>query len=271
MPAFSITPGFDFGVNDKPTRATLIDQALSLRIIGLTEGEIDPSIPTILFGDVSNDTGALQAASPRATLWNAPNGDLFVVEQSGHQKLWRYEGGWETQRYFVQHQDVPEEPGGPLTIDAGEFGGDEAFIRTTPPDTHHSGSPVMEVFEVRFDGTQSGRCVGITADTPSSSYTRWVGRGLTMTRDPSPGNALAILTSVEYKDDFQLGWGSGGAPAVWYSKQPMTGTLTPKRFQTIHLTPGPDASQESVGLSDTPWRVESLAWNFGLFQWCNRT
>lgn len=94
----TIIPGYDFGVNEAPTREAFLRQARLMKASGL---EID-SIDATLIGLKSGNSGTTNASLPaQGWLWADPEGSLWVETSHGPCMLKRAGGGWESVRYGI--------------------------------------------------------------------------------------------------------------------------------------------------------------------------
>jgi hypothetical protein len=92
----TITPGYDFTVNEVPTRAKLESMTAGMSITGIDISQIDTALVGVKQGDTSTSLPA-----EGWMLRNAP-GQLWVQTRFGRVQLWRgCWGGMETRRFPV--------------------------------------------------------------------------------------------------------------------------------------------------------------------------
>lgn len=180
----TITVGTDFGINETPNNAKFFAQGKSLTISGLTVENFASGVVLIKSDADSGSSGALEATDPPGQLWIDARGDLWVQEQAGPVKLYRYDMGWESRRYFVQPRSgsgLTNQPYRALTVALNsQF---EDFDRGLE-DTDSTGVTV-EMNITKMLTTQNGRYNGILQDTGASTFARWSGRGGTILHDVS--------------------------------------------------------------------------------------
>lgn len=163
--AITIVPGYDFGVNEIPTRLLLERQAKDLQITGIPAANIDGTITAIVYGDTSGVSGGQPTAV--GWIWVDPGGHRNIgISPSGdsqprvNARMWSSQGGWETSRLLT------------------EGGTPQSAI----PDGLHmwaSGAPYT-VSDQRLDMDSSFTTYGMTQVFTASpaTNTRLLGRGL---------------------------------------------------------------------------------------------
>lgn len=260
-----VMPSFDFDVNDTPTRETLIEQAKSLQISDLDLGDIGVDIVPIVVGDDSSATGALvQNVIATGAVWIDPTGTMWVMEQSGPVKLWNYEGGCETRRYFISPGSGlpnPMLPGYSVAQDVG--GPNEDWVRA------FDGSPTTNVLALwqgddeSFDDNDAGRINGILTETCNSGHRRANLRGLTFIRDTVFDSTTFVLVSSLRRNHRLF---RHKTTSSYFKQSFHNTTLDDTRWQGIAAFPGPEASVVSDAAGNHSIRVQFLAYNFGVFQ-----
>jgi hypothetical protein len=103
--AVTITPGYDFTVNEVPTFATVQQMASGLSIQGLTFDNVSATLIGQKTGNTSGGTGSSLPAE--AWMWSAPDGTIWIeaiytdsgVTEKRPTPLWTPYGGWTTSRF----------------------------------------------------------------------------------------------------------------------------------------------------------------------------
>ena len=91
----SITPGYDFGPNETPTRATLQQAAAGLQITGIPVSSLAAGIIAVHI----NDTTAASNLPGEGFLWVDARNNIWGRTGDGDVIVRRYQGGWETNRF----------------------------------------------------------------------------------------------------------------------------------------------------------------------------
>lgn len=135
--ALSITPGYDFTVNETPNTTTVNQTASGLSISGLTLENVAATLIGQLSGNTSGDTGA--SLPQEAWMWASPDGTIWVetmytdsdVTEAVPTPLWSPGGGWHSTRFkyapasgiaiagqgaIVNISDNLAEPNNPLSV-----------------------------------------------------------------------------------------------------------------------------------------------------------
>lgn len=173
--ALSITPGYDYTVNEVPTKAKFEAAAAGLEITGLDLNVISGTIQAILFGDTTGASGGKPPAE--GWIWVDPAGNrnvqfraypgsiapspLSTTDTRADVRMWRAAGGWETSRLLTQ----------------GFMAGDSLFFG------QHmwvQGSPTFRVRDERLDMDVDNTFPFVSAHDVASpaSSARLVGRGM---------------------------------------------------------------------------------------------
>lgn len=101
--AISITPGYDFTVQEVPTELLFKRQAEDLKITGIPASQIEGTITAIVFGDTTGASGAtppavgwiwVDSAGHRNLRVTEPNADVPRVDV----RVWNAHGGYESSR-----------------------------------------------------------------------------------------------------------------------------------------------------------------------------
>lgn len=261
----TITPNFDFEVNDTPTRALLREQALSLQVTDINLGDLDASIVPISAGDESGATGSLvQGSSAVGSLWIDPLGNIWVMEQSGPVRIYSYEGGYETRRYWVTpgegYLPGPMFPG--FGVGAAVGGPREDFGRSFDATTVTNIAAQWKGADESFDDNDSGRLNGMVQETVSSGNRRVSLRGLCIIRDNPGGGSADVLASSLRRNHRVF----RNTNTTTYFKQSFYNTvLDDTRWQGYACFPGPEASVVSAGSGNHTFKVQFWAYNFGVF------
>lgn len=111
--AITILPGYDFSVDEIPTRVLLERMARDLQITGVPAEQFSGTITAVVFGDASGVSGG--QPTDVGWIWVDPGGNRVIgVSPSGdsqpreNARLWNAAGGWETSRYLVRGNAVPD-------------------------------------------------------------------------------------------------------------------------------------------------------------------
>lgn len=107
--ALSITPGYDFGTTEVPRERTVDRWLRYLRVSGVDLGLLDAAINVHLRGEESGLTGSSLAGV--GWLWTDPAGNIWVRSNTGPVKLFRTEGGWESNRFHYINADATRAEG----------------------------------------------------------------------------------------------------------------------------------------------------------------
>lgn len=118
--ALTIKPGYDFGVNEVPTRDTLLRQARKLQITGIGLSLIDATLIA-----QSIQSASSPSLPSEGWLWSDGAGNLWVETTNGQCRAHRAQGGWETRRY--SWSGAATKPGDPGQISGGANGETLAF------------------------------------------------------------------------------------------------------------------------------------------------
>lgn len=158
----TLTPGYDFGVNEVPTRDKFLRMARGLTLGDLSEEVIAADFLTVLKG---SDTASSGGSPDRVgQLWVAPGGEIWLRGNRGNLQLWRANGGWETNRFNFDNT-------GSLGNGAPGFGGTFDSAGDTMPDPRVSPEPT------RYD-TGAGIHIGLQLESGFSGAVRFLGRGV---------------------------------------------------------------------------------------------
>jgi hypothetical protein len=201
----TLIPGYDFSVNEIPTRDTLLRQAKFLRVTGIDISSIAATLLGLRTGNSDSTAASLPAPG---WMWADPEGSVWVETDNGPVKIKRAGGGWESNRYACNVGNSegagPWEPGW-----AAE--GTPADAQAAQTD----GAGLMTVWKLHFQDTADGstwRALGLSAQTADSaiSFPRIVGRGI----------APALVTGTQSAHDMTIrrpGVGRvSGTSNAWY-------------------------------------------------------
>lgn len=268
-----ITPTFDFGRNQVPDNASLIEQALSLTISALGFSDFDANVLTVLTGEDSGVTGeALVTGDATGLMWIDAAGNVWVMEAAGPVRLYRHEFGWESRRYWVQEGSgwggsSPAEPG--VGLRTGTAGESEAFERAQQATTSTDGRVKIEIVEQTLNDNQNGRYHGLMSETGDSGYRRWCGRGGHVFKMVDETSNATWSYDRDIKNNFRMLTANGfPGPITWqhfYYSANFTANIT--RFQGWAMAPmsgtstSTDGSFETLGFRN---RVRLYGWNFGV-------
>lgn len=198
----TITPGLDFAVNDTPTKLTFEAQALSLVVTQLESGDLAAGTLFVKAETDSSSTDALNPNDPPGQLWIDGRGDFWVQDQAGPVKLYRYEGGWESRRYFVRPRTGSGLDGTAFrAITASANAEFEDFGRGIN-DSDSSGV-IFEINETQLGTDDNGRYNGWLQDLGASTFARWVGRGGTKVHHID-FNASTFSTNRDFHNNLRL-------------------------------------------------------------------
>jgi hypothetical protein len=262
----SIIPSYDFGVNAIPTYDTLVQQANSLQVTGLTIRNIiiEGSIFGEIFGDTSGATQALIGNSTaHGTIWCDAQSNLWVMERSGPIKLFRYEGGWESRRAHIEPDAINptyRQPGVTVWIDnigtEGRIA--ENFIREeSPVNTRASGT------QLGFVNTFNSLDIflGLLLETGATGHPRWCGRGGSWLYDQSHvTNTWNKLRDLQ--NNYRL-WRPNASGSEMFRKEYVSVTLAVDRYYGWVMVPGPEATKVSQADGDHIWRIQWMNWYSG--------
>lgn len=259
-----ILPGYDFGETERPTRANLLRAATGLQVLGLQVAQLEGIVIGQVTGTTSGASGALiNNSTPTGMIWSDPQGNIWVMERAGPVKLFRYEGGWESRRLHIIRDSANTgwiAPGvTPWVNNSTSPNIMEDFLRQeAPANSRASGTQIGII-----DEFASGEVfLGLNADTVSSGYIRWVGRGLTWLEDLDAGAAGAINTLTDMQNTFRL-WRPNENGNVTFHKESAQHTLAVDRYYGWICGPSPNASKVSDASGNHSWRVNWAAWLFG--------
>jgi hypothetical protein len=115
MPALEIIPGYDFDAKEVPTRQKLLRQAQDLQIYNIPLSSVAATILSMVFGDVSNTSGATPPGE--GWIWVSPAGDRYFGGVERASRLWQAQGGWESDRFYT----VPDGPANDNSTEEGEI------------------------------------------------------------------------------------------------------------------------------------------------------
>jgi len=175
----SITPGYDFGVHEVPTRETLLRQARNMRVSGIGLDQIDASLVGIKSGTSSGTTSA-SLPSP-GWMWADPGGSLWVETDHGAVKLKRAGGGFESVRWAQSYapEVSPVHPGSPYNSTPADVN------QTEGVNLEAGASESVSMWDALFNNSDNGalsQSLMFNAETMASgvTYPRLVGRGITV-------------------------------------------------------------------------------------------
>ena len=270
----SITPGYDFGVNEIPRAETLLRQVEGMTISGIDVGALDASVVPILYGDTSDATDALQTGSTVGTMWVAANGDIFVQEQAGAVVLSRINYGWETRRiYTYPDSSFPAhiEPGVNMWV-VGNHGPGEDLFREQAG-THSSGAPALSPMDGgSYDDIYDGIGFGVSVqDTCVSGYMRVCHRGLAIYTDKDHTQSNTWSKLRDYQNGYRLSRPHTSLPVQHQIKQYWhAADIAAERWFGWTPHPGRSASKVSDAGGDHTWKKHHLMWVFGTEQRSNQ-
>lgn len=158
----TLTPGYDFTVNEVPTRDKFLQAARGLNLGDISDDVIGANFLTVLKG---SDTAASGGSPDRVgQIWVAPGGEIWMRGNRGNVQLWRADGGWETNRFNFDNSGAlgTAFPGAGGTFDSA---GDTMADPRINPEPN------------RYD-TGSGIDVAIQLESGFSGAVRYLGRGV---------------------------------------------------------------------------------------------
>lgn len=106
-------PGYDFSINEIPTVEKFRQQALGLRVDAsrVADTNVASDMRIHVYGDTSGNSGGSLAGMNNGDIWTAPAGDIMVQTPRAVVKLWKAEGGYETNRWNYDATDGIAKPG----------------------------------------------------------------------------------------------------------------------------------------------------------------
>lgn len=268
-----ITIGLEFGVNETPTKAKFEAQAKSINVTGLDVSNFQSGVVLIKSDPDSGSSGALEASDLPGQLWIDIRGDVWVQDQAGPVKLYRYDMGWESRRYFIQPRSgsgLDETPFRAITATLNSR--HEDFGRGIG-DTDSTGV-ILEMNETAMGTTQNGRYNGVVQDTGSSGFVRWSGRGGTVLHEIDQ-NTSTWSYDRDFKNNVRL-WTLAGAGPISYLKQynSVDFPANQDKYNGYGMAPTAGTSAVSDGNFATNGylnKVQCYAWNYGLYMRGERT
>ena len=105
----TVHAGYDFGVNEIPRKKTLLRWLQNLLVSDIALESISTQLNLFLRGGVSGQTGT--SLSGQGWTWGDPAGNLWVRSDKGPVKLFRVDGGLETNRFAYRENDPDQVPG----------------------------------------------------------------------------------------------------------------------------------------------------------------
>lgn len=148
--AFQITPGYDFTVNEIPTRGKLQQMAAGLSLTGIVAAQME-GVTLIHLKTTADSAVSLPS---NGWMWVDEHNTLWVKTSKGNVRLYRGWGGWESIRY-------PTVPGDSV-FTMPYRGGEKRFLPRTlvVGDSNES--------NIRLRASDNGRVVAVNVDTASS-------------------------------------------------------------------------------------------------------
>lgn len=275
MPA-DLIPTFDFGVHSVPTKATLEQQALSLRIFNLDLGDLASGLLPVIFGFDSQVSGfSLNFGDPTGLMWADQYGNLWIMDNAGPVKVYRYNFGWDSRRYWIQPTAAWAGPTPLLTgfpLSTRSVGESEAFDRFQGATTQTDDRIIVEAAELSMTRGQTGHYHGLLAETCASGYNTWNGRGGHAFRSVDVTSGLTRSYDRDVKNNVRLVGAFGTPnPVVWehvYFSADFDIVSGKQRFQGYVTTPNDFTSATTDGnfaANGFINRVEMEGWNFGIW------
>jgi hypothetical protein len=162
MPSVEITPGYDFGLTEIPTKNKFLQAALGIDIGKIQFEDVDVSLVASYGGEVSGSTGA--SLPGEGYLWTDPAGNTWIETVDGPVRLNRNDGGWESMRWHNNTRLVGQDDARGFGVELEGAGGSENSMR------------FRTIMRSVVGG--SGYIVGIATNTASSGPERIVGKGI---------------------------------------------------------------------------------------------
>lgn len=189
----NITPGYNFSVNEVPTRGLLQTMVAGMSVTGIDVEQISSALATLTLGE----TGATNTGT-EGKLRVDNCGSLWVCVAQGEVKLWRANwGGWETRRIRVGAGQTPwnASPFPPVA---------RGILGTSPVgDT----SPSNVYFQPYVGANAQTNTWKLLETTSSGSYGRILGRGGFL----GAATLANRLGFPDYMDTYQA---AGSAPFI---------------------------------------------------------
>ncbi len=203
----TIVAGYDFGPQEIPNRAKLLQMATGLQVRDLDSDRIPGTFIRTLDGDVSGTSGATLPAI--GWLWADPGGNLWVeqfsiasgaVTNQTSRIIWRAEGGWVSGRWMTLNS-FGSLPGNPFVGVAGAANNTEPAVTFRQEDQGLGGN---------------GRTSFVNMETNTTGAADLIGRGmanygLTTNFQVSASEAFAQQTGIR----------DGGGGGQWWFKANM--------------------------------------------------
>lgn len=169
--ALSVTPGYDFSVNEIPTNLKMRTAALGLAISGVPLSALQSAVIGLLNGETSGVTGASMPS--QGWLWTDPAGNQWVNGASGPLQISRGRGGWESMRWELVTRDIGSamRRGAAVVIQERGAGATETLLQFRT----EGGSQV---------DSQNGFVYGVCPDTAPTGIRRCIFRGGSEVRLP---------------------------------------------------------------------------------------
>jgi hypothetical protein len=232
----TITPGYDFGVNEIPTRDKFLAQAQGMSVGDISSDILDANFLTLLIGDTSGASGGL--LTDQGQLWISPDGSVWGRTGRGDVQVHRAEGGWETNRINFVGDNHGEGAG--WTMD------------DVATNVSLSGDPDA----LRYD-TGAGIDLFITAETTHSGPMRLTGRGVCRYVLES-GKAVSESSFRKHSNQFRI----HGPPvnAFWDNQDFFTSDQQRFVGPALGLPGVPEATK--VSQAGGPFSVEGSVWGY---------
>jgi hypothetical protein len=132
----TITPGYDFGATEIPTRDKLLKQATGLQISGIP----DENLANTLTREIISNTTAASNLPGEGALWCDGRGNLWGCTRWGNVQLRRYGGGSTTRRFEVPPGSITSivRPGnlqslGASNVNDSTFSGALVYVNCAAP------------------------------------------------------------------------------------------------------------------------------------------
>jgi hypothetical protein len=127
MPSVEITPGYDFGLTEIPTKNKFLQAALGIDIGKIQFEDVDVSLVASYGGEVSGSTGA--SLPGEGYLWTDPAGNTWIETVDGPVRLNRNDGGWESMRWHNNTRLVGQDDARGFGVELEGAGGSENSMR----------------------------------------------------------------------------------------------------------------------------------------------
>lgn len=162
MGTIGITPGYDFGTTEVPTRAKFFQQAQGLGITNVQFDDVNQALIASYGGEVSGTTGASMPGE--GYLWTDPAGNTWIETVDGPVRINRNDGGWESMRWNCNTRTGGSiDPRG-FACELEGAGGSENSMR------------FRTIQRSILGGT--GYVIGVRTDTSTSGPGRIIGKGI---------------------------------------------------------------------------------------------